>query len=309
MAAGEFGLIDRLFRRADLVSHPFTRLGIGDDASIHAPAAGMELVVSSDSSVQGVHWPEDFPLDVAADRALCSALSDLAAMGAEPLAVWLNVMAPDVASFELLGLGAVAALRRHGVELAGGDSCRSPLPALSVTVCGQLPVGSAMRRDRAQSGDRLYLIGAVGLHALGLQAWLAGEREAAKQQMSITPQLAAGVRLRKLGVRCCIDVSDGLLQDAGHLATDSGVGIEIDVAQLPRWDWLVAEAGEARALQLAAAGGEDYALLFTAPAAVEIPGELAACVGRCDAVAGVRMQLHGEPLDLTQLEGGFDHFS
>ncbi len=309
MSEGEFTLINRLFRNAGGSHNPFTRLGIGDDASIHQPQAGMELVVSTDSSVQAIHWPDDFPLDKAADRAVCAALSDLAAMGAEPVCAWLNVMAENSHAVETLGAGSTRALKRYDVELAGGDTCRSATNALSVTVSGQLPQGRAMQRDAAVSDDDIWLVGRVGVHALGLQQWISGQKDGVFLACFevIVPQLEAGVVVRKAGVSCCIDVSDGLLQDAGHIAAASGIGMDIEVSNLPDWGILCQVVGEQSALQLIAHGGEDYALLFTAPADIQLPDVPAVRIGRCRTGEGVRLLLRGEKTDVQKT--GFDHFA
>lgn len=308
MSEGEFKLIDLLFKDGGGSRKAFTKLAIGDDASIHQPQAGMELVVSTDTSVQGIHWPGDFPLDQAADRAVCSALSDLAAMGAEPVCAWLNVMAENSHAMQSLGIGSTRALKRHDVELAGGDTCRSSTNALSVTVAGQLPEGKSMRRDAALCGDNIWLVGRVGVHALGLQQWLNDQKTETFVPCfeTIMPQLDAGVRLRKMGVKCCIDISDGLLQDAGHIARASGIGMDIETTSLPDWDILCQAAGAEKALQLMAHGGEDYALLFTASGGVEIPDDLAVCIGRCRIGEGVSVFIDGEKTDVQQT--GFDHF-
>jgi len=307
--AGEFSLIERLFKGQGGSSKAFTRLGIGDDASIHQPQPGMDLVVSSDSSVQGIHWPEDFPLDLAADKAVCSALSDLAAMGAEPLCVWLNVMANDSRAVEQLGAGATRALRCYDVELAGGDTSRSPTNAVAVTVTGQLPAGSAMRRDAADCTDHIWFTGRSGLHALGLHKWLSGDKNDTFTNYfkSITPQLSAGIQLRQQGVCCCIDVSDGLLQDAGHIARASAIGMDIELSHLPDWSELRDAVGEDQAMQLIAHGGEDYALLFTAHPNVPIPDGLATRIGRCRQGAGVNILVNGNTTDIRKT--GYDHFS
>jgi len=303
---GEFELIDRCFAGKGGRQHAFTRLGIGDDASIHQLEAGMELVVSTDTSLAGVHWPMDLPVAIAADRAVCAALSDLAAMGAEPLCCWLNVMAVNAESVEQMGVGATAALARYDVELAGGDTTRSPFDALAVTVAGQLPAGRAMRRDGAQSDDKIWLCGRVGLHASGLQQWLNNEKDGSFVSCfkMIEPLLDNGVRLREQGVRCCMDISDGLLQDAGHLARASGIGMDIELSLLPEWQQLADAFGEDRALHNAAHGGEDYALLFTAPAAMSFSD--ACMIGHCRMQPGVSLTLHGQPVEVEK--AGYDHF-
>jgi thiamine-monophosphate kinase len=309
MSAGEFTLIDTCFKGQGGSSNSFTRLGIGDDASIHHPKPGMELVVSTDTSVEGVHWPQDYPLDKAADRAVCSALSDLAAMGAEPLCAWLNVAARGSDAVQKMGLGATRALQRYDVELSGGDTCRSPVNTLSATVAGQLPEGTAMQRSQARALDSLWLVGRLGFHALGLQQWLAGNQEGefVPYFNELKPQLQAGVRLRDLGVKCCIDVSDGLLQDAGHLADVSHVGMDIEITSVPEWQLLSSKVGEASALQSVAHGGEDYALLCTALPQLQLPDGLAIKIGSCREGSGIQLFKSGQAIKVEK--AGFDHFA
>ena len=309
MAEGEFTLINRLFKNAGGSAKPFTCLGIGDDASIHNPKPGMQLVVSTDSSVQNVHWPDDFPLDQAAERAVCSALSDLAAMGAEPLCVWLNIMAVDADAVEKLGQGATAALRRYDVELAGGDTCRSATNTVSVTVAGELPARTAMRRDQAKNGDAVWLCGRVGFHAPGLQQWFDGKGDGVfiPYFERLTPQLEAGMRLRQAGVACCIDISDGLLQDAGHICTASNIGMQLEINSLPDWTYLCEQLGEDTALKSVMQGGEDYALLFTASPDIDFPPGLAVKIGECSQKQGISLLLNGESIDIGS--NGYDHFS
>ncbi len=307
MSDTEFELIERCFKGQGGTSTSFTRLGIGDDASIHQPRAGMELVVSTDTSVQGIHWPDDLPLAKAADRAVCSALSDLAAMGAEAVAVWVNLMSQDRASVEGMAEGVSAALKRYNVELAGGDTSRAPVNAIAVTVAGELPEGTSMRRDLAKVGDNIWLAGKVGFHALGLQQWLDGQHEGEYvHHMEIKPLLAEGVKLREMGVRCCIDVSDGLLQDAGHIASASGIGMDIEATELPEWLDMCEALGEKEFLDAALCGGEDYALLFTAPAHMDFPESLATKIGQCQPGEGVSVYQAESHCDVKGR--GFLHF-
>lgn len=309
MSENEFNIIDHYFNGKGGDRHPFTTLAIGDDASLHRPAAGMELVISTDTSVQGVHWPDDFPLSQAAERAIFSALSDLAAMGAEAVAVWVNVMACDSAAIKEMAQGVSQSLKRFNVELVGGDTCRSATNALAVTVAGQLPKGSAMRRNGAKAGDSIWLVGKLGLHALGLQQWLAGEKEGdfVHHLSQIRPQIAAGIQLREIGVCCCIDVSDGLLQDAGHLATASQLAMDINLEDLPQWHSLCQQGLDSeRVLEAVLFGGEDYALLFTAPAFVTIPEGLAVKIGQCREGDGVHLYRDGVVCDVKKR--GFLHF-
>ncbi len=319
--SGEFDLIRDLFAEparlddeADASGH--ARLGIGDDASLHRWRKGLDLAVSVDAAVEGVHWPADFPPETAADKAVCAALSDLAAMGAKPLMCWISVMARDRTALAALARGAVAALRRHRVTLNGGDTSRAPVNALSLTVAGEVPAGDAMLRRNARAGQALWLVGKVGFHALGLRQWLAGRKKGyfVHYLHEVRPKIEAGMRLRELGVRCCIDVSDGLVQDAAHLAAASDVAIEIDVERLPGWDVLRARAGLEAALEAALGGGEDYALLFTADEGMGFLDGFAHCIGRVQEMAAVdapenrvRVYLDGELLE--GVFAGHDHFA
>ncbi|MDX8391239.1 MAG: thiamine-phosphate kinase [Mariprofundaceae bacterium] len=306
----EFDLIQQAFRQKAPLIHHTTHLANGDDASVHALPAGFELVVSSDMSVAGVHWPDDFPLTDAANRAVNAAFSDLAAMGAQACWVWCCAAVSDAASAADMGEGIAAALAKYDVELAGGDTVQAQTNSLSVTVGGMLPEGTAMRRDAACGEDEVWLCGHTGLAAYGLQQWQKGLRSDAEIGgfRVITPQLDAGVFFRQAGVRCCIDVSDGLLADAGHLAVASGVGIEIETEKSPGFDALCQHLPRAEAVQLTLSGGEDYALLFTAPAALhEKLTTLASCIGRCTVGAGITATLDGENVEISRR--GYDHFS
>ncbi len=308
---GEFNLIQACFAGQGGNPKSGTRLGIGDDASVHHLARGMELVVSTDSAIESIHWPNDFPLPQAADRAVCAALSDLAAMGAEPLYAWLNVMAQDSKSVSAMGDGACAALARYDVELSGGDTCRSLVNSLSVTVAGQLPAGTAMRRSEANEKDAVWIVGKAGFHALGLQQWMGGKKKGyfVNYLQEIKPKLEAGVRLRELGVRCCIDISDGLLQDAGHIADASRLAMDIDLSLLPGWDILCRKAGEKHALRAVAHGGEDYALLLTAPDAMRFLDGFAVKIGHCAIGSGVSLRVGKRSIGVAELGGkGYDHF-
>jgi thiamine-monophosphate kinase len=312
MGIGEFNLIHACFAGQGGNPAPGTRVGIGDDASVHRLDKGMELVVSTDSSIESIHWPHDFPLSKAADRAVCAALSDLAAMGAKPMNVWLNVMARDSKEVSEMAEGATAALQRYDIELAGGDTCHAPVNGLSVTVAGQVPEGAAMLRSEANEGDAIWIVGKIGFHSLGLQQWMGGKKSGyfVNYLDEIKPKLEAGVRLRELGVKCCIDISDGLLQDAGHIADASRIAMDIDLGLLPGWDILCEKAGEAHAIKAVATGGEDYALLLTAPESMRFLEGFAVRVGHCATGSGVSLRVQDRQIDMQEIgTKGYDHFA
>lgn len=309
MSVGEFELIRSAFLLGAPRPHSDTAVANGDDASVHAVPQGMELVVSTDTSLMGVHWPKELPLAMAAERAVCAALSDLAAMGAEARWAWVSVMSGAPEGLEEIGQGINAALHRYGVELAGGDTVRAGVTGLTVTVAGVLPAGKAMRRDGAMPGDRVWMIGRAGFASLGLQQWQAGMREGYFKPYfaDVRPKLEQGIQLRELGVRCCIDVSDGVLADAGHIAEASGVSMELELSLFPGWQKLCHKVGENIAIEAASGGGEDYALIFTAPVGMSWLDAFATCIGRCQEGSGVSVLFNGRKME--GLKPGYDHFA
>ncbi|MDQ6991601.1 MAG: thiamine-phosphate kinase [Mariprofundaceae bacterium] len=308
MSSSEFDLIHACFRKEARIFSALTQVGNGDDASVHQVPEGQHLVVSTDTAVAGVHWPHDFPLAMAADRAVCAALSDLAAMGAKAHWAWVSVMASDTKSLQSMGQGVTHALNRYQVELSGGDTVQSPLNALTVTVSGLIPEKQAMQRNQAKVGDDVWLLGRVGFASLGLKDWFSGVRESdfLTSFQHITPQLEHGETLRDLGVRCCMDVSDGLWQDAEHLCQASHVGINIKLESLPEWKNMLDAVGEETAMQAMLSGGEDYALLFTAASGMSGLSSLAINIGCCVEGNQVSVHLHDKPV--MPKTRGFDHF-
>lgn len=314
----EFQYITQLFQSRTPFSQPHTTLANGDDASVHHIPLGQELVISTDSSIAGVHWPENYPLHLAADRAIGAALSDLAAMGAEANWVWLAITAADRQSLQQMSDGVVEACLRYHVELAGGDTTRAPrsqrLNSLHVTVGGLVNQHQSMTRSNAKPGDDIWLAGHLGLSAAGLSQWLDGETQGdfTVYFSSIQPQLDMGIQLRNAGVCCCIDVSDGLLQDAGHISESSHIHLRFDwekLQQLPAYQILKQHYDEATTQQWMLRGGEDYALLLTAPKSLRQQlTSLNLCrVGTCTSGQAVSIVHQGQPLLIAT--HGFDHFA
>jgi thiamine-monophosphate kinase len=316
----EFALIDAIRARVP-TSRDDVVLGIGDDAAILAPPAHHELVVSTDTLVAGVH----FPLATAAAdvgwKALAVNLSDLAAMGADPAWVTLALTLPDGdAVWPLAFVDGFAQLaREHRVALVGGDTTRGPL-AITVAVHGFVPRGTALRRDGARAGDAVYVSGTLGDAAAGLAVALddafAGHAARAVLRARLdrpTPRVALGVALRGIA-SACIDVSDGLVPDLGHIARRSGVGAVIDIEALPVSAALAACADIAQRVDWPLRGGDDYELCFTVPAnrtadaerAAATAGVAIARIGIVDAASGVR-DTAGRALDAAR--GGWDHFA
>jgi thiamine-monophosphate kinase len=319
---GEFDLITRYFARPAL-RQP---LGIGDDCALLQPAAGQQLAVSTDMLVEGRHFLSTVDPRRLGHKCLAVNLSDLAACGAEPIAFTLSLALPvaDPQWLAPFAEGLFALADAHGCELVGGDTTRGPL-CISITVFGQVPPGQALLRSGARPGDDLWVSGTLGDARLALEVFR-GTRavpaevfEAARARMEQpTPRVALGQALRGVA-SAAIDVSDGLLGDLGHILRYSGVGAEVDAAATV--PLLAARAGcglgDDAAVDLVLAGGDDYELAFTAPAAaraqVEAAGHASVTpvtrIGRIVAGAGVLRVLDAAGRPVTRSFAGWDHFA
>jgi thiamine-monophosphate kinase len=286
-------------------------LGLLDDAAVFAPPAGRELVVSADCIVEGVHFLPGDPPETVGRKLLRVNLSDLAAMGAVPLHYLLTVSVPretPAAWFAAFVAGLAGDQREFGISLIGGDTTSTPGPiSLSATVIGHVAPGAALRRAG------LWVTGTIGDGALGL---LAARGEIADPDLYLSeryrlPRPRLGLRLAGI-VNAAMDVSDGLVQDAGHLCRAAGLGAVIEVARLP----LSAAARDARRLDVCLSGGDDYELLLAVPAANEAALQ-AECrraaipmtrIGRFDArVEGVRV-VDAAGAEIVLPLGGWSHF-
>lgn len=271
-ALGEFGRIRRLFR--PLAQGFAGALDLADDAALLQAPPGTELVVTTDAMVAGVHFfVDDTPEDVAA-KLLRVNLSDLAAMGARPLAYTLITAVPstiDDAWMARFASSLAADQAAFGIALAGGDSVSTPGPAsFAVTAFGIVPAGQAVRRSGGHADDRVFVTGTIGDAALALkiaygQLTLRPGADALLERLRRpTPRLGVGLGLR--GVASAMaDISDGLVADLGHIAEASGVAAVIDVARIPlsaTAQSVLAEQPELMAEILT--GGDDYELVFAA---------------------------------------------
>jgi len=317
----EFALIARHFR--GLAGEG--ALDLQDDAALLTPPAGKQLVLAADAMVEGVHYLPDDPPETIGRKLLRTNLSDLAAMGAEPLAYLMTTALPrgtTAAWLEGFATGLAEDQRTFGLHVLGGDTVSIPGPAcLSLTILGTVPPGQALRRAGAGAGDDLWVSGTIGDGALGL-AVLQGRLPAdpdghlARRYRLPEPRLALGQALRGLA-RAAMDVSDGLAQDLGHLCRAGGVAAELDLRALPLSAPAQAMAAADPAwLARLATGGDDYELLFAA-ASADAPAIEAA--GRAAGVAVTRIGrfVAGRPevavtgsdgRALTLPEGGWSHF-
>lgn len=278
MMLSEFDLIDRFFHRCG-AARGDVALGVGDDAALLRVPAGMELALTLDTLVQGVHFlPGSDPRSLG-HKALAVNLSDLAAMGAEPAWATLALTLPesDPAWLEAFSDGFCRLAREFGVQLVGGDTTRGPL-TLSVEAKGLVPVGQALRRAGARAGDLIFVSGLLGDAGLALRALrdglevddLAYLRSRLERPQ---PRLSLGRSLRGLAT-AAIDISDGLAADLDHILVSSGVGAVVELRRLPCSEPVSAYLARSGDWSLPVAAGDDYELCFTLP-----PGRLAALEG------------------------------
>ena len=306
----EFSLIARL--RGLAASGAF---GLLDDAAVFLPPAGRELVVSADTLVEGVHFLPDDPVETLGRKLLRVNLSDMAAMGAVPLHYLMCVSVPRGTGadwFDALAAGLALDQAAYGVTLLGGDTTATPGPiTLSATILGHVAPGCALRRAGAREGDELWVTGTVGDGALGLLA-LRGEARDADGYLADRyrlPRPRLGLALHGL-VSAAMDVSDGLVQDSGHLARAAGLGVVIDIERLP----LSPAARAAGRLDLCLSGGDDYELVL-AVSPRHGPALTAECarggvavtrIGAFERGEGARVREDGRELTLGPT--GWSHF-
>jgi thiamine-monophosphate kinase len=282
----------------------------------------MQMAISTDMLVEGRHFFPDAEPGKLGHKCLAVNLSDLAAMGAQPVAFTLALALPHVNPewLDSFSAGMLALAEQHGCDLIGGDTTKGPLN-ICVTVFGEVAPGKALRRDAAQAGDDIWISGTLGDARLAL----AGYRQeldldpetldiAAGRMHAPTPRVGLGVALRGIA-RAAIDISDGLIGDLGHILKRSNAGATLWVDALPAGPMLSRQPRETRR-RFALAGGDDYELCFTAPpsrrdevqAAAQSAATLVSRVGSIDAAPGLRLvDADGAPLDL-QLTS-FDHFA
>jgi len=315
---GEFDLIAKYFTRAA----PSAVLGVGDDCALIQPTPGMELAISTDMLIAGRHFmPSDGPGTIG-HKAMAVNLSDLAAMGATPLYALLSIALPEADGKFLQGFagGFFGLAQKHGVEVIGGDTTRGGLLTINVTVIGEVSPGQALRRDAAQPGDDIWVSGTLGDAAVALmhhQGKLRLETDQAIQcfpRLFVpTPRVELGLALRGIA-HACIDVSDGFAADLGHILERSNVGAEVWFDQLPLSDALTSMREITVTQECVLAGGDDYELAFTAPAAkrasIQSLGRdlnlRLTMAGRITSEPGLSILKNGQPMPLART--GFDHF-
>lgn len=267
----EFNLIQQYFTRPS----PQADLGVGDDAALVRVSEGNQLVISTDMSVAGTHFLHDCAPYNIGWKALAVNVSDMAAMGAQPKWATLAISLPEVNQDWLaeFSRGFFACANSFNIDLIGGDTTRGPLN-ISVTILGEAPAGKALKRSGAQVGDDIWVSGQLGSAALGL-AHLQGKVQLTNKLVNEldtclkalntpSPRTALGLALRGVATSC-IDVSDGLLADLGHILQASNLGAAIDLEKIPCIELLKNNLDHPQFQELLIVGGDDYELCFTAP--------------------------------------------
>jgi thiamine-monophosphate kinase len=291
------------------------------------PGAGDELAVTTDLSIEGRHFRLDWhPPESVGHRTLVRGLSDLAAMGAQPLAAFLSLGLPHALTrskgkgrpwIERFLDGLLAAAAEYRVPLAGGDLAEAPVALADIVLIGSVPGGQALLRSGAKPGDLIYVTGSLGGAAAEFERLGASPRRftraaaaagypTAHPHLYPQPRLKQGIWLREHGASAAMDLSDGLSTDLDHLCEESGVAAEVDAALLP--------LGTGATLEMALSGGEDYELLFTAPEDMKLPRKVAGVpvtrIGR------IMRRRAGQPRVTLLLDGthraleprGWEHF-
>jgi thiamine-monophosphate kinase len=293
--------------------------GIGDDCAILRIPPGHDALVTTDFSLEGIHFRRDWhPPDAIGHRCLTRGLSDVAAMGGIPLAVFLSLALPETLPQKWVDefmRGLLRLAKQHDVSLAGGDTAQSPSGVIAdIIVLGSAPRGKAIRRSGARPGDKIYVTGTLGGSAAALQMLRAGEKLRPRnflRHFYPEPRIALGKYLREHSLASAmIDSSDGLSTDLAHICEESGVGAEIDAKLIPRAT--IGKSSRRVDMNFALHGGEDYELIFTAPPKKKVPAKIAGVpvteIGHI--MKGKKIILIGARRERKKLNSlGWEHFS
>lgn len=315
--ASEFDLIARYFIRP--TRH--TTMGVGDDAALISTNQGMELAISVDMLVAGTHFFHDTDAYKLGWKSLAVNISDMAAMGANPKWTTLAIALPEINEPWLaeFSRGFFTCADAFNVDLVGGDTTRGPL-TISVQIMGETPNDRAIKRSGAKADDDIWVSGNLGSAALGL-AHLQKKVNIPANELPICldalnapiPRVALGLALRNIA-NSCIDISDGLLADLGHILKASGLGASIELSLVPCHGFLRENLTNPAYQQYVLAGGDDYELVFTAPKSqrdnihqlsqvLNLPLSL---IGKTSQESSLNVIFNHEKIDLSKK--GFDHF-
>lgn len=313
----EFSLIQHYFTKPS----KHTDVSVGDDAALISVAVGIQLAVSSDTLVAVTHFFHDADPYQLGWKSLAVNVSDMAAMGANPRWATLAIALPTINQTWLaeFSRGFFACAAQFNIDLIGGDTTKGPLN-ISVTIMGEVPTGKALRRSGAQIDDDIWVSGHLGSAALGLahlqnkQHILGNALPACLNALHMPmPRVALGLALRGIATSC-IDISDGLLADFGHILAASNCGALIDLEKIPCIDYLKKALDNKQIQQCILAGGDDYELCFTAPKANSAQIKMLSkqlnipitCIGSTRTIIGLQTIYKNNELTLNKQ--GFDHF-
>ncbi|MCH9699032.1 MAG: thiamine-phosphate kinase [Gammaproteobacteria bacterium] len=317
MQLSEFGLIGRYFNRAS--QHKGLIKGVGDDCAVINIEPHMQLLMTVDTLVEGVHFSPDVQPDDLGYKALAVSLSDLAACGAEPRYATLAITLPQVDHdwLQMFSSGLFELAGQYNVDLIGGDTTRGPL-TVTIQASGVAPHGQALLRNGAREGDLIYVTGQIGDAGLALQSNLNqlnyNDVTIHKRLNRPEPRVQAGLELRQLA-SACIDVSDGLLADLAHILKSSQVGAGIELSRLDLSESVRRYQEHTGRLDFAVTAGDDYELCFTVPP--EHQNEIdklsrqwpfhCSLIGAIDHSDTLTVLNNGDPLEIRHQ--GFQHFS
>lgn len=318
----EFNLIQQYFTRP--AQH--TNLSVGDDAALISLNSGMELAVSADMLVAGTHFFSDADAYSIGWKSLAVNVSDMAAMGAKPKWATLAIALPEInhAWLAEFSRGLFACAEAFQVDLIGGDTTRGPL-TISVQIMGEVPADQALRRSGAKVDDDIWVSGYLGSAAAAL-AHLQNKLLLADNTLKVSlaalhmpqPRVTLGLALRSIA-NSCIDISDGLLADLGHILEASDLAARIDLALIPCQDFLRQHLQQPAFQHYVLAGGDDYELCFTAAKScrekiVKISQTLGLPLGRIGEICqkstekqtSILVEYQQQTINIAKK--GFDHF-
>ncbi|MBT3812243.1 MAG: thiamine-phosphate kinase [Gammaproteobacteria bacterium] len=310
MALAEFDLIKQFFTRP--AQHKCTRLSVGDDCALLSVPEGYQLAITTDTMVENIHFFPDVSPQQLGYKLLAVNLSDLASMGAEPMAITLALTMPRVDSgwLQAFADGLFTLADKYQLDLIGGDTTSGPL-TLSIQAMGLVPVNQALKRSAAKAGDLIYVTGSIGNAGLGLkikQGYAGQDMQQALQRFHCPePRIKEGLAIRSLA-HACIDISDGLAADLGHILSKSGVGATLDYEKIPLPDAVIHYIQQTGDWQMPLVAGDDYELCFTINADNASKLNIACtCIGAIEEQQGLRIMRLGKTSQFNK--AGFEHFN
>lgn len=306
----EFSLIDKFFKK-NTPQNPETHLGIGDDCALLSIPNGYELAITTDTMVENTHFFSNTNPQQLGHKLLAVNLSDLAAMGAKPLAVTLSLTLPHINENWLseFSKGFLKLASRYSVDLIGGDTTKGAL-TLTVQAMGVVLAGQALKRSNAKIGDLIFMSGFLGDAGLGLkimQGYNSDEKNVLARFHQPIPRIEIGLALRGMA-NACIDISDGLVSDLGHILQQSGVGAILDYEKLPLSNDVKNYIENTNDWQMPLIAGDDYELCFTiSPENAHRVPKCCTQIGFIEARAGLRLR-KSDSIETLTIKG-YEHFS